>query len=727
MSARKLAPRDSRIVLALGRTAIVLALAVLAVPGLKSGLVRGDPWTPLSYILLGVGSALAIIPYQGSDRSRIRLAGIIIVVLAAYIGVMLGEPEVGIRSSLVISVASIGLGLLLGGPEGHALLASPSPVLAGFIASRVYPGLSGVEGLGLLVVSLAPLIPDSLRGMSEGRLTALSSIIVSLISASALIVSGKPFLLRLSLLTIALGALAAYSEVVENMAGIGFSAFIGMIAGIASYKYTHDLTTMAVVTVVLSLALAPIAAPAENRSRRLLSLLVLTTVLLSTLSVLPGKTAGGGGLVTPDSIDVSVSNSNLTVKLSGAPAERYDEILAAVENLSQAVEGVGDRSVTRLILEGRVIALPQLNGIIENATIIDLETGSNVSALITNASNFLLLNLSNPAIVSYAVGEENGTYLLRASINVKGLLIPWTLTNGETISPVHNVLIVNFSSPMEFKVETLNGAYTIHIYSAVIASPRLLGGKGNITSTPLGSLMSEAVIGVRKGEIWLPSGSIIGIPLDVGVEGYNLWVARAQLQKSNPEASKAIQALPELVLQRGQPSPPTAVVAKYVEADLEVNRSRASCRANVYAGSAECTCTYMVKSRRMISAEIASIDPPRLTYREMVNVSYLRLKLLEGSPRDPYTLLASAALVAGENGSVGELLLAYRYADVMDNVSNIAIPLHTVQDYPFYSLGGLSPWLVLAAALVWVRGEPAINLGAHREGEADRGGAGNGQ
>ena len=596
-------------------------------------------------VIYGLGSILAM-----SRRKWLHVAGAILVGAGYFLAVGLGDPKLGLAVALAPGLLSLallegpvrglGLAVALGGFLGGPLGAAAAALVSGLLAylSRDNLGLPTVVAVASTVLS--PLALGHITGWS----------------------------VEVLLLTLAVLILASLRD---TSGGYGRLLLVAALAAGASSAafVSRGIAPVPVFAAVLGVASAVAAA---RRPRIAMAALALALIPASVVTAaLPGD-AGA--------LEAGVWDYRVTGYTSIPVDEGFGAWLStATMRATSILDSQCSDPLRTLILEARVPGRIVLPSLVESAMIYDFQTGSTATYAFEEPQP-LPLDLARPVEVAYAVEDAEEGPRLQASIEVSELLIPWTLTGGTPISPVHALVRVNFSDPLVVEA----GSARILVYEAVISSKRFLGGQGEAEETAMGMLFEGAVIGVYRGSASV-AGHVISLPANASSGCLQLFEERIRLAEEDRDLALAISAYPSLEW-LGQAPPgavtgPESVVVEY----------------NTTLGAAKCL---MGPGHRYCSALAEARGLGLLVYDfRGVNVD------VQGTPVPVEAVLAvrasgltgvdALALAYTLTGKPGATVWASRYMDYLEDYT----PQYTLVYLPLYNTALLAPFLALPPSL----------------------------
>ncbi len=371
----------------------------------------------------------------------------------------------------------------------------------------------------------------------------------------------------------------------------------------------------------------------------------------------------------------------------------------AIDDLSLLSNNINSSSkLYLLILQTYTVGNIQAPGIIQSVTVYDLETKTNITYNGSETS-IILFNVDKPVDIRYAIqlAEDNNELLV--SIELTGVLIPWNLIGNESISPIHNVLIVKFRDPL---IVQASYNYTIVIKEAVLASKRFLGGKGTINETGIGIYMDNAVLGVRQGAIEFPDGITLNIPRNVSDEYYRAWQYRINMTQNNPELNKILSAIPSIELSDltslATASHVTIRFPEYLESRISITsiENQTTACAIIYSHEQFIDiCSPIIEPMGIMGLRIINFSNPVIEYNS-IKADYLKASMVKYvlSHEGPYYGLVTASMVSNNPGNV--LWIASNMNALEQRVELTS----TTIEVPFYNLGGLAPFLFVSSMII---------------------------
>ncbi len=369
-------------------------------------------------------------------------------------------------------------------------------------------------------------------------------------------------------------------------------------------------------------------------------------------------------------------------------------------NLASSYHSAPDQAVASLLLlpEYRVSVLsPGMIGYIRAETV-----AGNASA-----EDFLeqpepLLAWGDARLYVKVEPSDDGGFL-RATMLIQDLVLPQgaleLLGSQEALmeASLHHVyFIVNFTQPIVLKSGM---GWTLEIYSAVIGSSILVGGKGAAETLLVGVRYSEAVVGVIEGAITV-NATRIPIPARLGAWALELQQAAEELRRVEPALAQMAALEPWLMdaLLEGWSQPSVKVDAPlYAWLNATMNSETVQLRFSAVVPGM--TDTYTVKVEKGLGNCYIDVSPPLVkglldTNHSLLTAYYLSTMMREGQ----WSGLAALSLVAeaGRLSNLTEIADLYWVAKNMA-ASPEAVSL-TYRHNPTANLAWLSPWLVAAAA-----------------------------
>jgi len=422
----------------------------------------------------------------------------------------------------------------------------------------------------------------------------------------------------------------------------------------------------------------------------ILLLLGISIVAVSSIQLYDSSSGRVAGMV----IDREFSSQGIeaSVEIPVNAKTVIDELSLLSNNINSSSK------LYLLILQMHTVGNIQAPGIIQSVTVYDLETKTNITRNGSETS-IILFNVDKPVDIRYAIkpGEDNNELLV--SIELTGVLIPWNLIGNESISPIHNVLIVKFRDPL---IVQASNNYTIVIKEAVLASKRFLGGKGSINETGIGIYIDNAILGIRHGAIEFPDGIALNIPKNVSEDNYRAWKYRINMTQSNPELDKILSAIPSIVssdlTSLATASHVTIRFPEYLESRISITSIKnqtTTCAIVYYHKQFIDTCSPIIEPMGIMGLRIINLSDPVIEYNS-IKADYIKASIVKYvlSHEAPYYALITASIVSNDTGNVLWI------ASNMNAFEQRVELTRTTIEAPFYNLGGLAPFLFVSSMII---------------------------
>ena len=407
--------------------------------------------------------------------------------------------------------------------------------------------------------------------------------------------------------------------------------------------------------------------------------------------------------------NVSARVSEARVRVSEAPLNTLWDMLVKdaakarqqLASLAEAYTSAPNRVVADLLLPREYtvsILSPGLVGYLK------------AESVASNASAEKLLEAPEPLLVwsdaKLYVGVEpaNTISILRATLLVRDLVLPPAavelLGTEESLmqkSLHHLYFVANFTQPLILRSAR---GWTLEVYSAMIGSSTLVGGRGIAEATLVGLRYGEAVVGVVRGAFVFNTTSI-PVPSELGHWALEIQDAASKLRVTSPPLAQLVALEPWLIeaLTSGEQHPSTLFIEVPLYARLNASIKGEQVLFTVSSYIETPLNKQTLKVERGLGACFVDVAPaimtgPLGTRHNSLLVYYLN-SMLAG---DRWQRLGALALVL-ELEDNANLTGA---ADLYWLASNMAAPPDTVLLESRYNsatgLAWLAPWLVAAAA-----------------------------
>lgn len=475
------------------------------------------------------------------------------------------------------------------------------------------------------------------------------------------------------------------------------TAGIAGTLGVAIFYYTGSTYDALIMVAIISSALStyhilrtsPDIVGVRLKQASVLIVLGIGLLALSSIQINYAEHGILDGYI--DGIKFSGKNTSLSLRVVGEAKSTLD----LISNI-RVKQNSNLHSLAIPIIQSYTVARVEEPGIVETTTIYDLESRTNVT-FNGSETSIILLRMNAPITVNYGVEAIKGNYLLQASIEVQGILIPWTLLGNETISPVHSLILARFKDPLVIRTSS---NYTILVEQAVIASKRFVGGTGSINETLLGIYMDGAIIGVKEGVIKFPDHRALEIPANVSKYYYQLWLNRSTIEADNPIVGRILSAAPSLAMSDlpGKGEVVGVVVPERVELNVTIpalGNETTTCIGSLADYEIIMGCTPLILPKGLIGVKIVNNMRPVIEHDKIrgnyLQVAIVRYALLQDGP---YNALA---LAYAFNESGGDLLWLASNLQVLGNKVNV---IADIVEEPAYFLGGLSPFMIASAIII---------------------------
>lgn len=670
-------------------------------------LIVFDDFTVFSiYLLLISLAAIVISSIKIFNEYRfLKLIGAVSFTISLFIFLLLGTPNYKLLPSFLIVIITYSIILLeLVNPIKQLyivfiiIMIAISTYLLGLL--KIYYNYIIITDLLLVIGGISYIIknPNKRHG-DDKQISSAITLSVYLASLTSTLNLAKEsqlyfelfwvFISILIILTLQRFNIVRRPELIAGLAGL-----TGVITFIAT---DSTVNAILVVTITASCLVSYRLWRSNIGAQNKLVLKALILLLLST------------GIVAVSSIQLYNSSSG---RVAGVIIDREfssQEIEASVETPVRVKTAIDDLSILSnninsssklylLILQMYTVGNIQAPGIVQSVTVYDLETKSNITYNGSETS-IILFNVNKPVNIRYAIQPGEDSNELLVSIELTGVLIPWNLIGNESISPIHNVLIVKFRDPL---IVQASNNYTIVIKEAVLASKRFLGGKGTINETGIGIYMDNAVLGIRQGAIEFPDGIALNIPKNVSEDNYRAWQYRINMTQNNPELDKILSAIPSIV-SSDLTSPATASYVtirfpEYLKSRISITSigNQTTTCAIIYShGQFIDTCSPIIEPMGMMGLRIINFSNPVIEHNSIM-ADYLKASIVKYvlGREGPYYALVTASIVSNDTGNV--LWIASNLNALEQRVELT----RTTIEAPFYNLGGLAPFLFMSSMII---------------------------
>ncbi len=446
-------------------------------------------------------------------------------------------------------------------------------------------------------------------------------------------------------------------------------------------------------------------------------------ILLASIAVYPAITGYGakttsmglgssavicGKELVLEDISVGVSRKRVTVKpgffeqlwsmMEREASTAKDQLV----NLASSYSTSPNRAVANLLLspEYRVSVLSP--GMISYIRAETVAGNASAESLLEQPEPLLAWGESKLYVKVEPAGDGG---FLRATMLIRGLTLPQgaleLLGSNEALTEAslhHVYFITNFTQPMILRS---GRGWTLEIYSALIGSSILVGGKGAAEALLIGVKYSEAVVGVIEGVITI-NATRISIPAQLGPWALELQQAIEELRRTTPALAQMIALEPWLMnaLLEGWRQPQVEVDAPlYAWLNVTLNDETLQLRTSVMISGMDDK--YTAKLEKDLGYCYIDVSPllvegPLGTNLSLLTAYYLSTMIGE----DRWKSLAALSLIAEMEG----LDNLTEIADLYWLANNVAANPEAVslgyRYNPTANLAWLSPWLMAAAACI---------------------------
>ncbi len=642
-----------------------------------SGLGFGAALRRLSFLAIGLmlistmplmeaGTAQILTSKQALAPSVLALAHVVFIGWGILVR-RVGMPSGGARewSPVSVSLAAAGMFMAL------KPLAGSHPV-AGLIDAAIYVSL-------VVAAASAPLAFSSLRLPAWLHVAAVAA--ASALATAARLAGWAPTYRAAGALLVSITA--------------GYASAMFLIEYVRLLRGRGDVVRASLGFAYLAILLASIAVYPAITGHRVNA----TSMSLGSSAVICGKE-----LFLKD-VSVGVSGKRVTVnpgffeQLWSMLEEEASAAKSQLASLASSYNTSPDRAVANILLspEYRVSVLsPGMIGYIRAETVAG------------NASAEAVLEQPEPLLawgeskLYVKVEPAGGDGFLRATILIRDLTLPQgaleLLGSQEALmeASLHHVyFIANFTQPMILRS---GRGWTLEVYSALIGSSILVGGKGTAETLLIGVRYSEAVVGVIEGAITV-NATRIPIPAQLGPWALELQQAAENLRRATPALAQMVALEPRLMdaLLGGWYQPPLEVDAP-LYAWLNITLDDETLQLRVSAVMPGADDTYTVKVEEGLGNCYIDVSPPLVEGPLGTNFSLLTAYYLSTMiGEDRWKGLAALSLIAEMEG----LDNLTEIADLYWLANNVAASPEAVslgyRYNPTANLAWLSPWLMAAA------------------------------